>query len=189
MSRRLPVFAELASPSTPAVTSGLVGCVTPIAIGPLQSPLGGSCRPSKRERILEGRVAMLKQRLGIALRENELMKGQLKGSSAKGSIPSSPCPRTPRTPLSSLRHEGRNTPLVAADVVATSLVTEDVVADLAPFTRELDDALLQVDDFLNDASTLGCVLEASRIAGGVRKRGGRGRGGKGKKQAADDAAL
>jgi hypothetical protein len=169
-THRLPVFAELASPSTPAVTAGLVGCVTPIAVGPLLSPLG-SCRPSKRERVLEGRVAMLKQRLGIALRENELMKGQLKGA-AHG------CPRTPRTPLSSLRHETRN--IVASPLVAASLIVADViVADLAPLARELDDA---VDD-LDDASS--CAPESGRTAGGVRKRGGRGRGGKGKKQAAD----
>jgi hypothetical protein len=72
--RRLPVFAELASPSTPAATAGVVGCVMPIPIGPLGSPIDAALRRSDRERVLEARVAMLKQRLTQALREHELLK-------------------------------------------------------------------------------------------------------------------
>lgn len=152
LTRRLPIFANFASPTTPAVTAGLVGCVTPI-------PIGLSCaeghRPSKRERVLEQRVALLKDRLAQALRENEAIKQRMTAGGLDNSA---------RAPLLALRSELAPNwhPPCADDIVAA-------------FCRETTDEALAHEG-----------APGQEPARAVRKRGGRGRGGKAKKDAGGD---
>lgn len=152
---RLPVFADLASPSTPAITAGLVGCVTPIPLGPIASPL--EARPSKRERVLEQRVAILKQRLSHALHEVEVLKNRLKTGADAGS----------RIPLQMM-----NTDVGVNHFASDPLSDNDDV--VAAFCRETDEALLQAGNCAECTPAVDLVRP-------VRKRGGRGRGGKAKK--------
>lgn len=78
MPSRLPVFAALASPSTPVTTVGVAGCVTPVQVSPANSP--AARRGTRRERVLEQRIDALKERLRIALLENESLKAALAAS-------------------------------------------------------------------------------------------------------------
>ena len=166
---RLPFFADLTSPTTPAVTAGLVGCVTPIAIGPMLSPLS-SCRVNKRERVLEQRVAILKQRLAHALHEVEALKSRMRADSDAGTVDA----RLAVTP--SEEALGADLPVpVAAGLPAGHGAAVDAGANP-----------LQPHAGVRLATTGAPGAEAARP---LRKRGGRGRGGKGKKEGENMADL
>jgi hypothetical protein len=164
--RRLPVFAELASPSTPAASAGVVGCVTPVPIGPLGSPIDAALRRSNRERVLEARVAMLKQRLTQALRENELLKA---------------VPVEARGALCALVVGSVNVRRTASDLsdCPTALDLCGVDEESPPISRAPSRCTAAGDGACAPAGDAPALVEALRQ--GVRKRGGRGRGGKGKK--------
>jgi hypothetical protein len=166
---RLPIFAELASPCTPAVTAGVAGCVTPIPIGPLgKSPHDTAARKLNRERVLEARIALLTERLRQALSENELLKASVRCGGVVGS----------RNALRLVGDGFGNTTVPSYCGYGGNL---DICAG-GTFDDELK-LQLCVDEEPLGLDAGAPAVEAIR----QRKRGGRGRGGKGKKPCSENA--